>query len=152
MSLTHLPEKDPAAMTRDELVSALFANLVIQQTNMAFMLLGKVPHPETGETLRDLESAKMIIDQLEMIEVKTKGNLNKQEDSLLKQSLTTLRMSFVDAVENQGPDGGSIGESKSPAPAQAQSSAPAGSPAPTSSSTPAQPPDEERQKKFTKRY
>ena len=148
MSLTHSPENDPSALTRDELLSALFANLVIQQTNMAFMLLGKVPHPETGETLRDLESAKMIIDQLEMLEIKTKGNLNKQEDSLLKQSLTTLRMSFVDAVDNRGQDASAVGESKSAAAAQAQSPAPA----PTSSSAPAQPPDEKRQKKFTKRY
>ena len=68
-------------------MSALFANMIVQQTNMALMLLGKVPHPETGEKYKDLESAKMFIDQLEMIEVKTKGNLDKREDGLLKQSL-----------------------------------------------------------------
>ena len=37
--------------TRDEMMSALFAHMVIQQTNMAMMMLGKVPHPQTGETI-----------------------------------------------------------------------------------------------------
>ena len=40
--------------SREEMRSALFAQLVVQQTNMALMLLGQVPHPETGETVRDL--------------------------------------------------------------------------------------------------
>ena len=37
--------------TRDEMMSALFAHMVMQQTNMAMMLLGKVAHPETGKTI-----------------------------------------------------------------------------------------------------
>jgi hypothetical protein len=35
-----------------------------------------------------------------MISVKTKGNLDKQEDALLKQSLTHLRLAFVEAAEH----------------------------------------------------
>jgi hypothetical protein len=41
-----------------------------------------------------------------MIEVKTKGNLNKQEEMLLKQSLTNLRLGFVEAVEHPMPAAG----------------------------------------------
>lgn len=85
---------------REEIQSALFANLIVQQTNMAFMFLGRVPHPETGQVMKELDSAKFFIDQIEMLEVKTKGNLSKQEEALLKQSLTTLRMAFVEAIEH----------------------------------------------------
>src|SRR5579863_3140755 len=92
-------ENPPPDAGREEALSALFANMVIQQTNTAMMLLGKVPHPETGEFLREVESARMFIDQLEMIEVKTKGNLSKDEDALLRQALTALRMTFVEAVD-----------------------------------------------------
>src|SRR2546430_14720882 len=89
--------------SRDEMMSALFAHLVMQQSNMAMMLMGRAPHPETGQTMRDLEAAKMFIDQLEMLEIKTKGNLNKEETNLLKQTLMTLRMSFVETTNAPEP-------------------------------------------------
>src|SRR4051812_30325013 len=86
--------------TRDEMTSALFAHLVMQQSNTAMMLMGKNPHPETGKAVRDLESAKIFIDLLEMLEAKTKGNLSKEEQNLLKQTLMAVRMAFVEAVES----------------------------------------------------
>src|SRR5215467_13675552 len=88
--------------TRDEMLTALFAHLVMQQSNMAMMLMGKAPHPETGKPVRDLESAKLFIDLLEMLEAKTKGNLTKEEQNLLKQTLMAVRMGFVEAVESPG--------------------------------------------------
>jgi hypothetical protein len=87
--------------TPEAAASVHFAGMVIQQTNMARMFLGYVPHPETGEKIRDLDAAKLFIDQLEMLEIKTKGNLDKHEDQLLKESLTNLRMAFVAAVEDK---------------------------------------------------
>lgn len=93
------PEDDLAHASREEIMAALFANMVIQQTNMAMMLLGKVAHPETGKIVQDFDAAKMFIDQLEMLEAKTKGNLSKQEEGLLKQALAALHMAFVEAVE-----------------------------------------------------
>ena len=90
-------------ISREDMQSALFAQLIMQQSNLAMMLMGKGPQPESGEAVRDLESAKLFIDQLEMLEVKTKGNLNKDETALLKQSLMTLRMAFVDSVESPAP-------------------------------------------------
>ncbi|MBM3836575.1 MAG: DUF1844 domain-containing protein [Verrucomicrobia bacterium] len=145
MSSTDLPEKDAAPLSQEEMTSALFANLVIQQTNMALMFLGRVPHPETGETIQDIDSARMLIDQLEMLEVKTRGNLNKNEASLLKQSLTSLRMSFVQAVENPQP-------APSTAKAQPQSESVCDAAASASSLSTPPPADEESRKKFTKRY
>ena len=96
------PFEEPLAnATREEMMSALFANMVVQQTNMALVFLGKVPHPEKEEPVQDLDAAQLFIDQLEMLAVKTRGNLNKDEDRLLQQSLMTLRMSFVEAVEKK---------------------------------------------------
>ena len=100
MTDPHHPGSESGAPEHEEILSALFAQMVVQQTNMAMMLLGKVPHPQTGKTLHDMDGARMFIDQLEMLEAKTRGNLNKDEASLLKQSLMSLRLAFVEAVES----------------------------------------------------
>jgi len=141
------PHEDALAnASREEIMAALFANMVIQQTNMAMMLLGRVPHPETGQVIQDLEAAKMFIDQLEMLETKTKGNLNKQEEGLLKQALAALHMSFVEAVEAPGqpaaPEAG---------PPPSSAAAPAPETAPPPAAEPSAAADESR-KKFTKKY
>ena len=80
-----------------EMRSALFAQMVMQQSNMAMMLLGKTRPSRDRQIVRDLEAAKLFIDQLEMLEAKTKGNLSQEEAALLKQSLMSLRMAFVES-------------------------------------------------------
>jgi len=132
----------------------LFANLVMQQAGMTMIFLGVTPHPETGKTVVDLEAAQHFIAQLEMLEAKTKGNLDADEAAVLKQSLTTVRMAFVQAVER-----GTSGEEKPPAVAAAPAPEPAAEaspgPATDAAAASAAPPpassDEER-KKFVKKY
>lgn len=87
------------AEAREAVHSMLFNQLVVQQSSLALILLGKVPHPETGKTTRDLEAARLFIEQLEMLEAKTRGNLAKHEEALLKQTLMTLRLAYVEAAE-----------------------------------------------------
>lgn len=147
---TNEPENPLANASREEIIAALFANLVVQQTNMAFMFMGRVPHPETGEVVQDFESAKFFIDQLEMIEVKTKGNLDKREEGLLKQSLTGLRMAFVEAIDGKGPAAPeqkpiatSTGE-----PAQPDEASVPDAPTPEAKA----PAEDESRKKFSKKY
>lgn len=89
--------------SREEIMSALFMNMVMHNTNMALMFLGQVPHPESGKHMHDLEAARMFIDQLEMLEAKTKGNLSRDEEKMLQQSLTHLRLTFVQVIENPPP-------------------------------------------------
>jgi hypothetical protein len=134
-----------AGASPEEIMSGLFANLVVQQTNMALMLLGRMPHPESGETVSDLEGAKMFIDQLEMIEFKTRGNLDAREDKLLKQSLTALRMAFVEAIDT--PTQGQPQQAPAPPAGATQPSAPN---KPAVGSTVVA--EEESRKKFTKKY
>ena len=137
---------------REEFLSALFANMVIQQTNMAMMLLGKVAHPETGQFMQDLESAKMFIDQLEMIEIRTKGNLTKQEDALLKQALAALHMAFVETVDAPAADAHPEPKADAPAPATESASTPAPSNPPAAPPADAPAAADESRKKFSKKY
>jgi hypothetical protein len=132
---------------RDEMMSALFAHLVMQQSNMAMMLMGKAPHPDTGKMMKDLESAKLFIDLLEMLEAKTKGNLTKEEQSLLKQTLMAVRMGFVEAVEAP-----SQPEAKSQPPAAPSDAAKPSQSEKAPSIDASAPGPEESHKKFTKKY
>jgi hypothetical protein len=137
----------PAAeepLTREEELSFLFAQMVMQQSNMAMMLMGKVAHPETGKVVQDVEAARFFIDQLEMLEVKTKGNLSKDEESLLKQTLMTLRLSFVDIVESSA---SSKQQPKTPTPQEQTSPRAEADQAPAD-----EPTDDEHRKKFSKKY
>jgi uncharacterized protein DUF1844 len=139
----------PADASREEIMSAQFANMIVQQTNLAMMLLGKVPHPETGQHLRELDGAKMFIDQLEMLEVKTRGNLEKQEEALLKQSLMMLRLAFVEAVNAPADQTASATDKQATTPTAEPPSTTAPTP-PLSASQAAG--EEESRKKFTKKY
>jgi hypothetical protein len=140
----------PAAESGDSM-SAMFASLVIQNANMALIFLGQAPNPQTGQTSQDLDHARYFIDQLEMLEVKTKGNLAKQEAALLNQSLTSLRLAFVDAAEHPlpappsgAPDGPPTDEQETPVTEPALPGE-AGQPPPA-------PPAQESTKKFSKKY
>jgi hypothetical protein len=148
MNDSHVSEEDPVSGNPEEMMSALFAHLVMQQSSMAMMLLGKTPHPETGKIVRDLEAAKLFIDMLEMLEFKTKGNLNQDEAALLKQSLMSLRMTFVEAVDSPPPQTESQPDHGSP-PA---GSVPAPEPAKAEPAPGAAPTEDEHRKKFTKKY
>ena len=148
MSDPHASNNMPAGGSPEEMRSALFAQMVMQQSSMAVMLLGKTPHPETGQVVCDLEAARFFIDQLEMLEFKTKGNLNAEEAALLKQSLTSLRMAFVEAVNSPPATTQSRPEPGSAPVATGPEAAPA-----NPSAAPSAPLAEEApRKKFTKKY
>jgi hypothetical protein len=146
-----MKDMDTSATTTEneaDIMSARFAQLVAQQSSMAMMLMGQTAHPETGQTIRDLEAARFFIDQLEMLELKTKGNLSPEEAALLKQGLMTLRMSFVEAVNAE--------PAKPPTAAAAPAAAAADGakkPGPAAPAAPSPAPAEnESHKKFTKKY
>ena len=144
MSDPQFSEPTLAGASREEIASALFAQMVIQQANLAMMLLGKVPHPQTGETTRDLEAARMFIDQLEMLETKTKGNLSREEEQLLKHSLMSLRLAFVEAVDSPPSTMPPAADSPAPAPATEATESKLAPGAAVA--------EEESRKKFSKKY
>src|SRR5204863_1742945 len=74
---------------------ASFLSLVMSLASNAAANLGMMPHPVTGETGVDLQTAKHWIDVLGMLERKTKGNLDAQEAQTLEHLLADLRMQYV---------------------------------------------------------
>src|SRR5437667_3876392 len=136
-------------VSREEEFSLLFAQMVMQQSNIALMLMGKAAHPESGKVAQDLEAARLFIDQLEMLEAKTKGNLSKEEEHLLKQTLMSLRLNFVETVETSGSAPRQAPKQPSAATEQPQAGEPM---KPSSDSATSGSEEDEHRKKFSKKY
>jgi hypothetical protein len=124
----------------ETLHSALFEHLVQHLASMATLMLGVQPRPDSGEHVFDLEGARLFIDQLEMLAVKTRGNLTAGENQLLQNTLTGVRLLFVQAANNPPP-------APAPAPAASPVAEPPPSPAPASSGEEAG-----SAKRFSKKY
>lgn len=163
--MAEIQKQDPA--TAGEMTQR-FAHFVIMQAQQILFVLGN-PTPEGDAMPPNLEGGRMLIDQLEMIQEKTKGNLNAPESKILEEALSRVRLAFVQA------SGGTPAsmmprpsrsafpqdlpeEEAAPAvpqpepPRAAQPAAPAPSaPAPAPAATPA-PAEPENKKKFTKTY
>ena len=73
----------------------LFVTLISSLSSQAWIQMGKIKNPVTDKIEKNLEAASMSIDMLEMIQEKTKNNLDEYEKQLLDQSLKDLRMNFV---------------------------------------------------------
>jgi hypothetical protein len=73
-----------------------FYTFILSMGSSAFMYLGDVPSPETGEAIpANLPLAKQTIDLLEMLSEKTRGNLTPEEEKFMENLLTDLRLRFV---------------------------------------------------------
>ncbi|HEY4272714.1 MAG TPA: DUF1844 domain-containing protein [Candidatus Udaeobacter sp.] len=143
-----------------------FIEFVMMTAQNAALFLGQIPNPKTGEPEVNLDLARMFIDQLEMIQEKTRGNLTNEETMVLRNTLSNLQMAFVEASGSVPPLGAQEPGAAQPPkdfgarpgegapeagheqPAeQPSSSAPEQSP-PVASSEP----EPESRKKFTKSY
>jgi hypothetical protein len=71
------------------------ATFIFSLSSSALVHLGDIPDPETKNVRVDLPLAKQIIDTLGMLQDKTQGNLNPDEDNLLKSILYDLRLRYV---------------------------------------------------------
>jgi hypothetical protein len=128
-------------------LSQRFIEFVMMQAQNAALFLGQIPNPQTGKGEVNLELAKMFIDQLGMIQEKTRGNLTNEEAAVLKNTLANLQMAFVEVSRE-------MREGKSEAAPAPEAEAPkTQEPAAEKSETPEAPPSEgESRKKFTKSY
>ena len=64
------------------------ATFIFSLSSSALVHLGEIPEPETNQTNVDLPIAKQIIDTLGMLQEKTKGNLDPDEERLLRRCST----------------------------------------------------------------
>jgi hypothetical protein len=73
-----------------------FENLVRMLGSNAAMVLGAYADPRTGQPVIDPEAARELIDMLDALHEKTKGNLAPEEDTLLLDLLGKLKMTFLE--------------------------------------------------------
>ena len=135
-----------------------FIEFVIMHAQNAALFLGQIPNPKSGEPEVNLDLARMFIDQLAMIQEKTRGNLTSEEAKVLSNALSNLQMAYVEVSREPGsarPEPAPRGEGAPDAEAaQRETPAeqpPAGTPEPSAPITSTEPETESR-KKFTKSY
>jgi len=75
-----------------------FASLILSLSSTAFMNLGALPDPNTGQTEKNLTLAKQTIDLLGVLREKTRNNLELDEENLFDHLLYDLRLAYIKEV------------------------------------------------------
>lgn len=95
------PKAGPAEAPKDEKVRHIpmpevtLSTFIFSLSSSALVHLGEVPDPVSQEIQVDLPLAKQVIDTMGMLQEKTKGNLDPDEDRLLRTLLYDLRLRYV---------------------------------------------------------
>ncbi len=91
-------EKKQAEETqqRGPLPPGNLAALISMLATQAMFAMGVIQIKGQDKREPDLEMAKYNIDMLGALEEKTKGNLNEQEEKVLSDTLSQLRMAYVE--------------------------------------------------------
>jgi hypothetical protein len=95
-----MAEYQNTTVSSGEMTQRFIEFVMMQAQNAAFML-GQIPHPQTGKADVNLEMAQLLIDQLVMIQEKTKGNLNSDESRILAGTISNLQMVFVENAQKR---------------------------------------------------
>src|SRR5436305_11576520 len=132
-------------------LSQRFIESVMKHAQNAALFLGHIPNPKTGEGEVNLELAKMFIDQLAMIQEKTRGNLTNEETTVLRNTLSNLQMAYVEASGEQ-PKGAAQREAPAAAPPPTTTEQPSAGTSEPSAPVTSTEPETESKKKFTKSY
>src|SRR6201993_966505 len=111
-----MPEVQKTVQTGE--MTQRFIEFVMMHAQNAALFLGQIPNPKTGEAEINLDLARMFIDQLEMIQEKTRGNLTNEETTVLRNALSNLQMAYVEASGAAQPQHAAQHEAPQPAPSQ----------------------------------
>ncbi|MFT5698864.1 MAG: hypothetical protein ACI8ZB_001720 [Desulforhopalus sp.] len=76
-----------------------FPALVMSFNTSALYHLGEIGDPVTGKKIVDYDLARHAIDTLSLMQEKTKGNLTKDEEEMLKNILYDIKLRFVNATK-----------------------------------------------------
>ena len=137
-----MPEVQKTVQTGE--MTQRFIEFVMMHAQNAALFLGQIPNPKTGEAEINLDLARMFIDQLEMIQEKTRGNLTSEESTVLRNALSNLQLAYVEVART--------GSSAPPPEKSAPETTPAGEPAVQEPEPPVTGSEGESRKKFTKSY
>ncbi len=86
--------------------AALFLQLVLSLQQGGMMALGKLMNPMTRTLEKNLDAARDTIETLAALEARTKGNLEPDEQRVLTQVLTDLRMNYVEELKKSATPNG----------------------------------------------
>jgi hypothetical protein len=90
---------EPAVDASDPpMPQASFELLLTMLATEALMAMGQMPHPATGQAHVHRNQAKYLIDTIEVLQEKTKGNLKPGEEQLIESILHQLRLVFVETA------------------------------------------------------
>jgi hypothetical protein len=87
---------DAAAGAETQQSSRSFQMLVDFLTRNAAAMLGGMADPRTGQAFLDLEGAREVIDMIDVLREKTRGNLAKADEDLLVEVLGSLKLTFME--------------------------------------------------------
>ncbi|SRR6056297_1548193 len=88
---------EPANAEQQAVPPASLMTLISMLFTQAMAMLGQIPDPTTGKASVDKPIAKHYIDTLEMLEQKTKGNVDDEEAKMFAEALHALRITYVSA-------------------------------------------------------
>jgi hypothetical protein len=89
-------EKAPVPPADAPKKSPAFESLIRMIGSNAAMVLGAYADPRTGQPVIDPDAARELIDMLDALHEKTKGNLAPEEDNLLLDLLGKLKMTYLE--------------------------------------------------------
>ncbi len=92
-------EKREAESRKEVYRQPTFTVFLSSMSMQAMIALGRLENPLTKKIEKNLEQARFLIDTLGIIKEKTKGNLTKEEEDFLEESLFNLRMLYVEEVK-----------------------------------------------------
>jgi hypothetical protein len=99
-ALAGVTPEDAAAEAQDagdiNPTSRSFQMLIDFLTRNAAAMLGGMADPRTGQAFVDLEGAREVIDMLDALREKTRGNLSKDDDNLLIEVIGSLKLTFME--------------------------------------------------------
>lgn len=82
--------------------AALFLQLVMGLQQSGMIALGKLMNPMTRKIEIQLDAARDTIDLMAAVEARTRGNLESDEERVLRQALTDLRLNYVEVLKKSG--------------------------------------------------
>jgi Domain of unknown function (DUF1844) len=86
----------PAQTTEQIAPSRSFQMLVDFLTRNAAAMMGGMADPQTGQAYVDLEGAREVIDMIDALREKTRGNLAKADDDLIMEVAGSLKLTFME--------------------------------------------------------
>lgn len=88
-------EKANASSQQETYHEPSFKIFLSSLSMQAMIAAGKLENPLTKKIEKNLEQARYLIDTIGILKEKTKGNLTKEEENLLDESLFSLRMMYI---------------------------------------------------------